>query len=139
MNIKYQKMKQLTSLKTLILFLSIMFSCKISFSQVRSEKEIPSNLKLPDNYYKGIEEKRKYAESQKASSVKTTTATSFYPSPQPVKKETGNPELRAKALLNTANIPSGFPLYNSNSMTAKEYEEAVVIWFKKNPSYRKTK
>lgn len=110
-----------------------------TYSQVKTAQQIPSNLRLPDNYYRGIEEKRKYAESQKASSVKTSTATSFYPSPQPVKKETGNPELRAKALLNTTNIPSDFPVYNSNSMTAKEYEETVVIWFKKNPSYRKTK
>lgn len=132
-------MKQLISLKTLVLFLGIMLNKTLSYSQVNSEQQIPANLKLPDSYYKGIEEKRKYAESQKSTSVKTNTATSFYPAPQPVKKETGNPELRAKALLNTTNIPSDFPLYNSYSMTEKEYEESVVIWFKKNPSFRKTK
>jgi hypothetical protein len=131
-------MSQLISLKS-ILFLIILILCKnASFSQTKPQQEIPSNLKLPDSYYKGIEEKRKYAEANKVSSTSTSTATSFYPV-QSKKIDNSNPELRAKSMLNTTNIPSDFPTYNSYSMSQKEYEEAVVIWFKKNPTYRKTK
>ena len=115
-----------------------MFFGKISYSQAKTQQEIRANLKLPDSYYKGIEEKRKYAEANKVSSTSTSTATSFYPI-QTKKIDDSNPEMRAKSMLNTTNIPSDFPTYNSRSMSAKEYEESVAIWFKKNPTLRKTK
>jgi hypothetical protein len=131
-------MSQQIPLKTLLILMLFILCKKASFSQTKTQQEIPANLKLPDSYYKGIEEKRKYAEANKVSSTSTSTATSFYPI-QSKKIDDSNPEIRAKSMLNTTNIPSDFPTYNSHSMSAKEYEEAVALWFKKNPSYRKTK
>lgn len=131
-------MSQQIPLKTLLILMLFILCKKASFSQTKTQQEIPANLKLPDSYYKGIEEKRKYAEANKVSSTSTSTATSFYPI-QSKKIDDSNPEIRAKSMLNTTNIPSDFPTYNSRSMSTKDYEEAVVIWFKKNPSYRKTK
>ncbi len=131
-------MSQLISLKSLLFIMILILCKKTTFSQTKPQQEIPSNLKLPDSYYKGIEEKRKYAEANKVSSTSTSTATTFHPV-QPQKTDDTNPEIRAKSMLNSTNVPSDFPSYNSRSMSAKEYEEAVAIWFKKNPSYRKTK
>ncbi|MBP8033116.1 MAG: hypothetical protein KAZ71_00895 [Bacteroidia bacterium] len=131
-------MKISTTQKIFLSMIVFMFFGKISYSQAKTQQEIPANLKLPDSYYKGIEEKRKYAEANKVSSTSTSTATSFYPI-QTKKIDDSNPEMRAKSMLNTTNIPSDFPTYNSRSMSAKEYEESVAIWFKKNPTLRKTK
>ncbi|HRG00700.1 MAG TPA: hypothetical protein PKZ75_06260 [Bacteroidia bacterium] len=131
-------MSQLISFKSLLIIMILILCEKASFSQTKPQQEIPSNLKLPDSYYKGIEAKRKYAEANKVSSTSTSTATTSHPV-QSKKIDGTNPEIRAKSMLNTPNIPSDFPTYNSYSMSAKEYEEAVALWFKKNPSFRKTK
>lgn len=131
-------MKISTTQKIFFSMIVFMFLGKISYSQAKPQQEIPSNLTLPDSYYKGIEQKRKYAEANKVSSTSTSTATTFH-YVQAKKIDDTNPEIRAKSMLNTTNIPSDFPKYNSYSMSAKEYEESVAIWFKKNPTLRKTK
>ena len=112
-------MKISTTQKIFLSMIVFMFFGKISYSQAKTQQEIPANLKLPDSYYKGIEEKRKYAEANKVSSTSMSTATSFYP-------------IQTKPKMD-------FSTYNSRSMSAKEYEESVAIWFKKNPTLRKTK
>lgn len=124
------------TLKALVFFVILIISGKTSYSQVR-KGEIPANLTLPDSYYKGIEEKRKHAESQKPASINTTTATTFYPLKTEKKEVEENPEVMAKNMLNTSSVPADFPLYNSYSASEKEYEGRVAAWFKANPSYRK--
>lgn len=123
------------TLKAFAFFVVLIISGKASFSQDR-KGEIPNNLTLPDSYYKGIEEKRKNAESQNTKSVNTMTATTFYPQKTET-KGTVNPEVMAKNMLNTTTIPADFPLYKSYSTSEKEYEALVAAWFKANPSFRK--
>lgn len=132
------KMSMSISLKAFSAIMLFMICSKVSFSQNRNQ-ETPTMLTLPDSYYKGQEEKRKYVEAQKAASAKTMTLSTSYPSQELSKKESLNPETKAKSLLNTTNIPAGFPSYNSSIMSEKEYESAVYQWFKANPSYRKSK
>lgn len=128
-------MKTSITLKSLAFFVILIISGKISYSQDK-KGEIPNNLTLPDGYYKGIEEKRKYVESQNTKSVNTMTATTFYPQKTEAKEPT-NPEVMAKNMLNTSSIPADFPLYKSYSTSEKEYEAQVAAWFKANPSFRK--
>lgn len=124
------------TLKALVFFVILIIVGKTTYSQDK-RGEIPANLTLPDSYYKGIEEKRKYAEAQKSASVKTVTATTFYPQKTEKKEVEENPEVMAKNMLNTSSIPADFPLYKSYSTTEKEYEARVAAWFKANPSFRK--
>jgi hypothetical protein len=122
--------------KTFSFLVIILITSKLSIAQVKKE-QAPVKLVLPESYYKGQAEKRKYVESQNEMSVNSMTATTFYAEPQ-IKVESGsNPELRAKSMLNTTNIPSDFPSYNSSSMSEKDYESAVYKWFKANPTMRK--
>jgi hypothetical protein len=121
------------NLKTFTFILVCLLISKFSFSQKKQDAQPP--VVLPESYYKGQEEKRKYAESQ--SSSKTMTLSTSYPETTIKNQATKDPEARAKKLLNTSTIPSGFPIYNSFIMTEKEYETLVYNWFKANPTYRK--
>ena len=115
------------------LFLFMLIN-KLSFSQHKQET-IPQVV-LPESYYKGQEEKRKYAESHSPGGANTMTVASIQP--QQEKKAMGlSPDIKAKNLLNTPNIPADFPIYNSATISEKEYEAAVYKWFKANPSFRK--
>lgn len=123
------------NLKTFACIFIFMLIGKLSFSQKKQESQPP--VVLPESYYKGQEEKRKYAEANKPSAIKTTTLSTFYPTTAQKTPVVSNPEIRAKSLLNTSAIPVDFPVYKSFNMTEKEYEAAVYSWFKTNPSYRK--
>jgi hypothetical protein len=128
-------MKKSIQLKTTVILLILLFSVRISLSQTKKQ-EPPVKVQLPDSYYKGIEEKKKYAESHKPGSINTTTATTFY-SNKTTNQEIASPDVRAQRMLNTASVPSDFPKYKSYSMTEKEFETLVANWFKANPSFRK--
>lgn len=125
-------MKTSNYFKTITFLMILFLSGKIAYSQ-----EPPTNLVLPESYYKGVEAKRKYAEQQKAASAKTMTLSTFYPENTVKKNEVVSPEVRAKSMLNTTSVPSDFPIYKAYSMTEKEYEASVAQWFRKNPSFRK--
>lgn len=121
---------------TLIFLFILLLSGKVSFSQDKKQEAKPQVV-LPDSYYKGQEEKRKYAEANKPSAVNTTTLSTFYPATAEKTEAASNPEIMAKSMLNTTNVPADFPTYNSNRMSEKDYESAVYNWFKINPTYRK--
>ncbi|MBC7696060.1 MAG: hypothetical protein H7141_11510 [Burkholderiales bacterium] len=123
------------TLKTFAFIFLFMLINKLSYSQ--RKQEVQPLVVLPESYYKGQEEKRKYAEANKPSGVKTMTLTTFYPETSIKFEEPANPEIMAKNMLNTTTVPSDFPTYNSRTMNEKDYEGAVYRWFKANPSYRK--
>ena len=120
-------------LKTFAFVFLFMLISKLSYSQ--HTKETKPQVVLPDSYYKGQEEKRKYAEANKPSAVKTITLSTFYPADKV--EPAANPEIMVRNMLNTTNVPSDFPTFNSNRMSEKDYEAAVYNWFKINPTYRK--
>lgn len=124
--------------KLFSLIIFTFFISKIGFSQNRNqEKSNVQVLTLPDSYYKGIEEKRKYAaQHNKSQGIITMTATTSYPEVAKNTKMEEAPDLRAKNMLNTTVVPADFPVYKTG-MTNREYETLVAQWFKINPSYRK--
>lgn len=129
-------MKTSIRIKTLLLLIVLVHFGKTGYSQEKPKVEKQPELTLPDSYYKARAEKIKYAETHKVGAVSTETASTFYPQ-KAQKKQTQSPELSAKEMLNTTEIPVDFPLYNASSSTPKEYETKVAAWFKKNPSFRK--
>jgi len=114
------------------------FITKKGFSQEKNREIAPAQLTLPETYYKGQEEKRRYAETHKPNGVMTpSVVTSISPTSVQRKNETEDtPDIKARKLLNTDKIPADFPKY-VGSMSEREYENKVGAWFKANPSYRK--
>lgn len=124
--------------KIFTLILLTFFISKKGFSQEKNREVTPSQLTLPESFYKGQEEKRRYAETHKPNGVSTpSVVTSISATSVQRKNEIEDtPDIKARKMLNTDKVPVDFPKYLT-SMTEKEYESKVGAWFKANPSYRK--
>lgn len=124
--------------KIFTLVLLAFFISKKGLSQENRKEVSPTQLTLPDTYYKGQEEKKRYAETHKPNSVMTPSVlTSISPTSVQRKNETEDAlDVRAHKMLNTDKVPADFPKY-VGSMSERDYENKVGAWFKANPSYRK--